>query len=62
MSQWHFITRLARPTSGPRDIRVRPTQILLDFDVGDFHRTGQRDVRDESHIPAELFARWMLSS
>ena len=23
MSQWHFITRLARPTSSPRDIRVR---------------------------------------
>ena len=23
MSQWHFIARLARPTSGPRDIRVR---------------------------------------
>jgi cytochrome c len=24
MSQWHFIARLARPASGPRDILVRP--------------------------------------
>ena len=29
MSQWHFITRLARPTSGPRDIRVRPLERMF---------------------------------